>query len=205
MGINQRRIWKKRTRSIYEPSQIIGVIGSGRGVGVTHFSVLTSNYLCSGRGEKTAVLEWNHHGDMARLGNACTEAGRQETVYQIQEVDFYPEADELCLAECLRNRYQKIVIDFGAIQELKSAELLRCHKVFFILSFSEWQKGAFGETDTWQEWAIKNGWQCLAAFGSEESRIQWNKRRKPTVLRIPFSVDAFTVTKEQADWMKRLM
>lgn len=150
-------------------------------------------------------MEWNDHDDFVRLKNACTDAEQQEAVYQIQEVDFYPKADALCLTNCLRDRYQNIVIDFGAIEELKSAEILRCHKVFLIISFSEWQKGAFGETITWQEWAIENSWQCLTAFGSEESRIQWNKRRKPAVLRIPFSVDAFTITKEQADWMKQLM
>lgn len=201
MGVNQGHIWKKRKVRTSEASQIIGIIGAGRGMGTTHFCILMANYLCSGCGYRTSVLEWNSHGDFESFGSACTGAGRQENIYQIQEIDFYPEADGFCLAECLRNRYQKILIDFGTIQELKSAELLRCHKVFLIISFSEWQEGAFGDQDLWQECAVKNGWQCLAAFGSEESRIQWNKRRRPAVDRIPFSVDAFTVTKQQADWM----
>ncbi|MCI9361125.1 MAG: hypothetical protein HFG65_09220 [Hungatella sp.] len=205
MGNHQSHFWKKRKGNLGEPSQIIGVIGAGPGMGTTHFSILMANYLCSGCGEKTAVLEWNHHGDFIRFGSVCTGKEAQEHVYQIQEVDFYPKADGFCLAKCLRNRYQKIVIDFGTIQELKSAELLRCHKVFLIISFSEWQEGAFGDHNVWQESAAREGWQCLAAFGSEESRIQWNKRHRQAVVRIPFSVDAFTVTREQADWMKRLI
>lgn len=205
MGINQKFIWKKRKYGTKEAPQIIGMIGTDRSVGTTHFCVLTANYLCSGCGEKTAALEWNSHGDFARFGDVCTGTGHRRTVYQIQEVDFYPRADGECLAECFQHGYEKIVIDFGTMKEPKSVELLRCHKVFLIVSFSEWQAGAFGDQNTWMECAIKNGWQCLAAFGSEESRIQWNKRRRPAVVRIPFSVDAFTVTKEQADWMRRFV
>lgn len=205
MGIRKNSIWKIRKHLIGESPQMIGLIGAGRGTGTTHLSVLMANYFCSGCGERVAVLEWNRHGDFRRFGRTCTGADTKEPVYEIQEVDFYPESDEICLAECFRKKYEKIIIDFGAIEELKSAEALRCHKVFLIVSFSEWQEGAFGNQGRWKECAAENGWQCLAAFGSEESRIQWNRRCRPTVARIPFSVDAFTVTKEISDWMKQLV
>lgn len=188
-----------------ESPQIIGIIGAERGMGATHLSILMANYFCSGCGETVSVLEWNRHGHFSRFGSVCTGAGTGEPVYEIQEADFYPEADEICLAKCLRGGYQRIIIDFGTLKELKSAELLRCHKVFLIISFSEWQEGVFGNPEIWRQCAIENGWQCMAAFGSEESRIQWNKRHKPTVARIPFSVDAFTVTKEIWDWMKQII
>jgi len=188
-----------------EEPQIIGVLGTGHAVGTTHFCILTANYLCSACGKRTAVLEWNGHGDFARFGSACTGEDRERAVYRIQDVDFYPGADGCRLADCMEKEYQRIVIDFGILKEQKNAELLRCHKVFLMVSFSEWQEGAFGKMDTWRESALHNGWQCLTVFGSEESRIQWNKRRRPAILRIPFSVDAFTVTEEEMAWMKPLL
>lgn len=195
----------KRKKYIEKELKIIGVIGAGPAVGVTHLCILMANYFCSACGEKTAVLERNDHGDFACFGSVCTGMGKAEECYQIQEADYYPEADERRLAWCLKEGYQKIIMDFGTMEKQDSMELLRCHKVYFILSFSEWQEGAFGSQKAWQEQALEDGWQCLAAFGSEESRIQWNKRRRPAVLRIPFSVDAFTITKNEIDWMKQLM
>ena len=173
-------------------------------MGVTHLCILMANYFCSGCGKKTSVLEWNHHGDFARFGSVCTGMGQKEDFYQIQGVTYYPEADERKLAQCLKDECENIIIDFGVMRGQEPAELLRCHKAFLVVSFSEWQEGAFGNQNVWKERAIQNSWQCLAAFGSEESRIQWNKRYRPTVLRIPLSVDAFTLTKELMDWMKRL-
>jgi len=190
---------------IKEEPQMIGVIGAGHAMGTTHLCILTANYLCSACGKKTAVLEWNGHGDFARFGSACTGGGYEEPVYRIQEVDFYPGADGHRMADCMEKGYQRIIMDFGILKEQKNAEILRCHKVFLMVSFSEWQEGVFGKMDIWQERAVHNGWQCLTVFGSEESRIRWNKRRRPTILRIPFSVDAFTVTEEVMNWMKPLL
>jgi hypothetical protein len=197
---------RKNKRGSYDEKEsvIIGLLGTGPKVGVTHLCILMANYFCSGCGKKTSVLEWNHHGDFARFGSVCTGMGQKEDFYQIQGVTYYPEADERKLAQCLKDECENIIIDFGVMRGQEPAELLRCHKAFLVVSFSEWQEGAFGNQNVWKERAIQNSWQCLAAFGSEESRIQWNKRYRPTVLRIPLSVDAFTLTKELMDWMKRL-
>lgn len=200
-----RGVRSRNRHSTEEETQIIGIVGAGKAVGVTHLSILMANYCCSGCGKKTAVLEWNGHGDFARFGDSCTGAGSEAERYRILGVDYYQKADGRRLAQCIKDRYQRIVIDFGSMQELADAEHLRCHKVYLVVSFSEWQEGAFGVRETWRQRAVKEGWRCLAAFGSEESRIEWNKRCRPTVERIPLSVDAFTVTGEMMDWMKRII
>lgn len=61
----------------------IGIIGAGRGTGVTHLAVWMANYLAGGRRERVAVLEWNHHGDIRRMvrfcgGKPCREADAGE-------------------------------------------------------------------------------------------------------------------------------
>ena len=95
--------------------------------------------------------------------------------YEIQDVSFYPRGDGAVLGECLRKHYEKIVVDFGVLGEQEKAELLRCQKVYLVISFSEWQEGAFGNQNHWEQEAVTYGWHCLAAFGSEESRRKWNR------------------------------
>ncbi len=197
-------LFGKKSRIGGEP-EIIGVTGAGRGVGTTHFCVLAANYLCSVRGQRTAVLEWNDHGDFARFGSVCTGLSAEESRYRIQDVDFYPRAAAGTLAGCIHMGYQKILIDFGRLSARSGNELLRCHKVFVMVSFSEWQNEGFRKPGAWEESAQKNGWQCLASFGSEESRIRWNKRRVPAVRRLPFSADPFTVTEAETEFMKTIL
>ena len=171
-------------------------------MGVTHITLMTANYLQAVQGKRTAVLEWNSHGDFERLGKLCTGQLRDVNCYRIQQVDYYPHADGGRLMECLNAGYQEILIDFGSIEKQVYVELTRCSAVWIVMSFSEWQMDAFWEIAGSKEDAGKKSWRFLTAFGSEESRIQWNKRRNPKILRIPFSADAFTVTRELMEWEK---
>jgi len=182
--------------------KITGIAGAGRSVGATHLALLAANYLQAVRGRKTAVLEWNSHGDFGRLGKMCTGRLRDAGCYQIQDVDYFPQADGSRLAECLTAQYQEILIDFGPMIKEVCIELARCSVVWIVMSFSEWQMDAFWEVVESKEDARRECWKFLTAFGSEESRTEWNKRRKPNVWRIPFSADAFTVTRELMEWME---
>lgn len=156
------------------------------------------------RGQKTAVLEWNDHGDFLRFGKICTGRAEPKSRYRIQGVDYYPEANGGTLMRCLEGEYQQVLIDFGALEEPVYTELTRCHTVWIVISFCEWQTDRFLEFTEQEESAKKKSWQFLAAFGSEESRTEWNKRRKPKVLRIPFSADPFTVTGSIMRWLETI-
>lgn len=154
--IRQMLTRKKNRKATKEDTRIIGIVGAGRHVGVTHLTVLLANYFSSICGEHTAALEWNGHGDFDRFGRACTGETEAEC-YEIQDVSFYPHGDEVVLVKCLRKNYEKIVVDFGALGEQKKAELLRCQKVYLVISFSEWQEGAFGNQNDWEQEAVTYG------------------------------------------------
>lgn len=181
---------------------IIGLAGAGRGTGVTHLTLMLANYLCSAQGRKTAVLEWNDHGDFDRLGILCTGEEKGRDRYRILKADYYPRADGGRLRECLGAGYERVLIDFGALNEKTETELTRCRAVWILMSFSEWQMEAFWELLRSRESPVRESWQLFAAFGSEESRTEWNKRRRPRIERVPLSADAFTITREMMDWME---
>ncbi len=182
--------------------RITGIAGVGRGVGATHLTLLAANYLQSVERKRTAVLEWNSHGDFSRLGKMCTGQLQDACCYRILNVDYYPRADSGRLMECLAGEYEEILIDFGSMKKQVCVELTRCSAVWIVMSFSEWQMDAFWKIAESEGDAERGSWKFLTAFGSEESRKEWNKRRKPEVWRIPFSADAFTVTRELIGWME---
>ena len=186
-------------------TEVIGIVGVGRGVGTTHLGLLLANYLQGVWGRKTAVLEWNNHGDFSRIRKQCTGQMEVKECFRIQKVDYYSQAESSQLMRCMETGYQEVVIDFGTIREEIFVEFMRCNTVWAVVSFSEWQIDAFWEFAEAKESKRNRSWQFFSAFGSEESRKEWNKRRKPEVLQIPFSADAFTITRPLMGWMEKAL
>ena len=182
--------------------QITGIVGVSRGVGTTHLSLLLANYLQGVCARKTAVLEWNSHGDFRRFGKMCTGQSGEQDCFQIQKVDYYPQSEGSRLMKCEEEGYQEIVVDFGTIRDEAFVEFMRCNTIWIVVSFSEWQMEAFWEFAGSKQFKEDKGWQFFSVFGSEECRNEWNKRKKPEVLQIPFSADAFTVTRPLMEWME---
>lgn len=184
-------LFKKHSR---EPDwRTVGIIGAGRSVGVTHLAIWLANYLTGVKGQRTAVLEWNTHGDFRRLGDR-----------RILEVDYYGEADAPVLAQCLNGKYQCIITDFGEITEAGIVECTRCDRKIVTGSASPWQMDAFME-------ALERGkhldksWQYAAAFGSGKTRNMMERRWHTPILEIPPSADAFTVTRADMDFFGKLL
>ena len=57
--------------------KVTGIIGAGRGTGVTHFSIRAANYFCSWKQRKTAVIQWNSHKDTERMRNFLEASGKE--------------------------------------------------------------------------------------------------------------------------------
>lgn len=136
------------------------------------------------------------------MGHICTNVQEAEP-FNVLEVVYYPESGATELADCLGKDYQRIIIDFGCMKEGNKAEFLRCHKKFVLVSLSEWQIDVFWRFYREEKKVKKESWTYLAAFGSEETRMEINRRLKLSLDRIPLSVDAFTVTGEVMRWFSR--
>ena len=175
--------------------EIIGIIGTGRGVGVTHFAIMTAGYLTGVLRKRCAVLEWNSHGDFGNMRKICGKDGRPDEVSRILDTDYYERAGIDTLLLCKKAGYQAVIVDYGSVMEGNLEEFLRCDRQFVLGSFSEWQMKAFLEFEGKGKRAERS-WETLAAFGSEEARKNMEKRLGFPVRRVPVSVDAFIVTGE---------
>lgn len=181
----------------------MGIIGSCRSVGVTHLAVWTANYLTGVRRERTAVLEWNTHGDFDRMGQFCKGDGKKG-LYRILEVDYYAQAGMEELADCLNKDYQYIIVDYGEITGHKLLDCARCDLKVIVGSLSEWQAEAFLKIIREDEKRDRS-WKYAAAFGSEETRESIEKSYRIPVWRIPCAKDAFAITHADIIFLKELL
>lgn len=192
--------------------QTIGIIGAGRHTGVTHLCVWLANYLTSAGHLKTAVLEWNDHGDFDEIRALCTDGKNNDSnkeinskmSFQLLNVDYYPRADADVWIDCLNYGYQRIIIDFGEVTPDNLYDCVRCDQAIMVGSLTEWQLKSFLENLKMDE-RPGIGWRYTAAFGSEESRKTLQRRFRQTIDRIPISVDAFTISRADLNFFKVLI
>ena len=128
--------------------KVTGIIGAGRGTGVTHFSIRAANYFCSWKQRKTAVIQWNSHKDTERMRNFLEASGKEggrfkKEPFRVLEVDFYCQGGPEVLAACMEKNYQEILIDFGEVRDEVFPEWLRCSEKILIADLSEWKLESF--------------------------------------------------------------
>lgn len=174
-------------------------------MGTTHLSVMMMNYLAGYKRRKAALLEWNDSGDLEAMEKVCAGLCRPARPYRVLEGDYYKRAGQEELAEAISRGYEDVLIDYGDVRGEKWTEFLRCEKQFLIGSFSEWRQETLRELELQKNTAGKKSWMTLAAFGSEETRKEFERRFGIFVERIPFSADAFSVTVESRDFFDRIL
>lgn len=181
-----------------ERTKIIGIAGSGHGVGTTHFAILTANYMSGVRGKRTAVLEWNESGAFEQMEQVCAKKAVLKPAkdsFRVFEVSYLKSAGKKELLGCISCGFEAVVIDFGNNWRIAEVELLHCDHKFLIGSFCEWQAGAFAKLAV-ERRGKSGGWDYFYAFGCEAAAKEMRRRLRVTIRRIPDSRDAFLITGE---------
>lgn len=168
---------------------------------MTHLAVWIANYFTAVCHERTAVLEWNGHGDIMRMGKFCTAS---EDFCRILDADYYAGAGAEALVRCLNDKYRRIILDFGEISESHLQECGRCDRKVIVGALSEWRAAAFLE-EAKRKKERDDSWSYAVAFGSEDTRKELEKTFRMTCMRIPASVDAFAVARADMKFFERLL
>lgn len=182
--------------------RITGIAGAGRATGATHLSLWSANVLASCCQKKTAVIEWNAHGDLIRL-RPGTDKGKYGLpgAFRLLGVDYYPGGEKEALAACIRSGYEEILIDFGPMRQEIRPDWFRCPARILTVSLSDWKLETFLGFLAQEE--LGNGWSCMAAFGSETIRQEIEKQFRISVERIPLSADAFQADPGAVKWIEK--
>lgn len=185
--------------------RVIGITGAGRGTGTTHLCIWMANYLSGCLMRPTALLQWNSHGDFEILERVLKGQIREESsCYRFFDVAYYKQGDSDTLAACMDGAYEEILIDFGELREDIRGEWLRCGVRIITGSLSEWKLEAFlgflvrGD-------GLGQGWTGAVFAGSEDTRRAIERQFGVRLVRIPLSVDAFSVDRRAMDWFEGML
>lgn len=116
----------------------IAVCGMEHGIGVTHFSLTLSNYLCSKHRKRTAYVEMNGTNQIVSL--AKDVHARQ---FQFMDIVCYPLAIEEDLPHILSEHFSFIVLDLGVLSEKTHWNFYKCDTKFVIGSVSPWKAAIY--------------------------------------------------------------
>jgi len=153
-----------------------------------------ANYLTGACHKKTAVLEWNNHGDFEKMKKICIKKTENKTPFRILAADYYAAADAGVWMDCMNRGYNRVILDCGEAAENRLYDCARCDRVVVVGSLTEWQLTGFLEFLE-QEGKPDTSWIYTAVFGSDQARKQLEKRFCRKILKIPLSVDAFTISR----------
>lgn len=189
---------KKSIQVDRKKTEVIGIAGSGRGVGTTHFSILTANYMTGVLRQQTAVLEWNKSKAFERMEQVCVSGKSMKQkahIFKVLDVCYFKNAGKQELLYCLNEGFHTIIIDFGSDLQDSESEFFRCDRKLLIGSFTEWQLHGLIALITKRN-RRKAGLEYFVFFGSKETEREVRKQFHIQIRRIPYLADAFTITGE---------
>jgi 1,4-alpha-glucan branching enzyme len=118
--------------------EIIGLIGTHHGTGVTHTGLMLAFYMGEEIGRKTAFLECNDHQDMRLIQNAYEWSAEEKASFSFHQITCYKEVDPKRISEIFGENYECIIFDFGTDFAANREEFLRCRIKIVVGGGSEW-------------------------------------------------------------------
>lgn len=196
----------------------IAVAGIGKGVGVTHFSILLGAYLRCKNGEKVCIVDLSGTGtcmgesytelENLYFGHNILESGGY--FYSIHKLDFFVGAgSDESIKKVLQENYDAVIFDCGTKLELLEHELVLCDRKFVLGCCSPWNQRRWetylnvgqckgGEREQF-------GYRYGYSFGAEENAYVIAGTYKVRLMHIPFIENPFSLNQIQMQKLEEII
>ena len=184
--------------------EVIGVIGTERGVGATHLSLMLGVFLSIVKGYKVAVVELNHPGSIRQAGVILKSIKPFFRKKLLNLITLYTESDEAELSEVISMEYDYVIVDYGCDFNKNKKSYLMCPHKIVIGSLSWWRLHnyvAFIANNS-AEKSIKH-WLFMATSPVKEGIRYLNREFKIEVEEIPYEPDPFML-KNSLDFLHKI-
>lgn len=179
----------KFTKGAVQPV-CIGVMGTSRGVGTTQLACMLANCCANGLGYRTAVIEYNTHGDFMKICDE-TRAKREDIRhFSYGGIAFYGNGTNETVAFLLNNDFEILILDMDMAYEESYYEFLRCDVKIAVCSTAAWRIGK-GRRLSEQTVGAVTAAALLPDCGA--ARELERRFRKP-LWRIPLQPDPFRIS-----------
>ena len=119
---------------------VIGLIGTHHGVGVTHTGLMLAFYMGEELGKKTAYLECNNHHDMGLIQSAYEWSREEALSFSFHRITCFKEVSRNRIADIFSDDFECFILDFGTDFMGNSEEFLRCGTKIVIGGQAEWDQ-----------------------------------------------------------------
>jgi len=132
---------KKLTGERYgKGREVIGLIGTHHGVGVTHTGLMLAFYMGEELGKKTALIEYNKHHDFNLIQNTYEWNTDDKNRFTFHRIACWKDMRSERMSEVFNEDYECILLDCGMDFTTIREEFLRCDKKIVIGGRSEWDR-----------------------------------------------------------------
>lgn len=171
------------------------------GCGATHLAVAMANYLQSGLGRRTALIELSGKHELRDM--IRKEGGKKQKLLGVQ---YYTDICVGKIPEIMNSRYEAIVLDLGADYTAAREEFLRCDRKIVTGSISPWKISAY-------EHFLKNiiasenyeAWEFLVLFANLLDKKKIQKRCGVHMVSIPWIENPFYLKKEDMVFLQKIV
>lgn len=118
--------------------EIIGLIGTHHGTGVTYTGVMLAFFMSEELGRRTALLECNDHRDMKLLEETYEWSREDSKSFSFHQITCYKEVCPNHIPDIFGEDYQCLILDFGTDFSEYRDEFLRCGTKIIVGGRSEW-------------------------------------------------------------------
>lgn len=192
-GFSGRRMLKEKVS--------IGIVGIGSGCGVTHLTIALANYMHSGLGRRTAIIELSGKNELETM--IRKEGNKNQNLVGIH---YFTDIGVGKIPEIMNSRYEVFVLDLGADYVAAREEFLRCDRKIVVGSISPWRVSAYEHfLKKVMESENITAWEFLILFAnlSDKKRIQ--KRYGMQMISIPRIENPFYLKKEDMMFLQKII
>lgn len=181
---------------------IIGIIGCGPGVGVTHLCIALAEYSASHQKNKTAVIELSGNHAIADMGPE-----NEKKKFTLHRVTYYPDSNIEQMPEIISQDYHIFILDFGCEYYRVRPELLRCDKKIVVGSLSPWKRKEYeyyiSEVIAEEKYRMWN--VLLVTHGTKKDKKEFQKQFHISVVTIPHIENPFEIEKNNFIFLQGLL
>lgn len=195
MGRKPMLLGKINENSRGKGREVIGLIGTHHGCGVTYTGLMLAFYLGEELGRRTAFLECNSHGDMELLRNAYDWTTEEASSFSFHQITCYSRVTQERIPEIFGEDYECLVLDFGTDFAAGKEELLRCGTKIIVGGRSVWDIPKL-VSFTRVVQAIRGGasWLCFITQADEKTMKSISKAIGRQVRSVPYVEDPTVTT-----------
>lgn len=182
---------------------VIGVIGTHKGVGVTHMAILLANYFNKWLGKQTAFIEYGARNEINYLQEEYENS--MDRQFKLHGVTYYKNVHEKDMGNIMGGNYQCIILDLGTDLNKGRNEFLRSDKKIIIGSISPWKKYELEKFLNGVPEEHEGAFTYILPYAKDKEIKNLIKEYKEPFYSFPFEPDPFAISPKTLEILQKIL